>query len=123
MLRKSDFNLSGNELYCRRLKGNNNNMIRLTKDTSWSNWNFEEFSEVFRIGMRDGKECEMFTLLGRDLEYAYLWGNLFKNSDVEYVSYISSVINTNKKNKRIEILPLVYCKYDSKSGTFRYTYL
>lgn len=33
-LRKEDFNISANELYCRRLKGSNNNTIRLTKTTS-----------------------------------------------------------------------------------------
>lgn len=33
-LKKEDFNSSANELYCRRLKGSNNNTIRLSKNTS-----------------------------------------------------------------------------------------
>jgi len=33
-LKKEDFNASANELYCRRLKGSNNNTIRLTKTTA-----------------------------------------------------------------------------------------
>lgn len=33
ILRSDDFNSSVNELYCRRLKGSNNNTIRLTKST------------------------------------------------------------------------------------------
>lgn len=43
--------------------------------------------------------------------------------DTEYVSHIPSVIYTDRKNKSIEILPLVYSKYDSKAGAFKYTYL
>lgn len=33
MLKKEDYNDVANELYCRRLKGSNNNTIRLTKST------------------------------------------------------------------------------------------
>jgi len=33
-IKKEDFNASANELYCRRLKGSNNNTIRLTKATA-----------------------------------------------------------------------------------------
>lgn len=33
MLKKEDYNDIANELYCRRLKGSNNNTIRLTKST------------------------------------------------------------------------------------------
>lgn len=84
---------------------------------------FEEFTGVFRTGTCDGKVCEMFTLLGREVDYAYLWLNIFKSGDVEYVSHIPSAINIDKKKKRIEILPLVYCQYDSKSNTFYFKYL
>ncbi|AOY77154.1 hypothetical protein [Clostridium formicaceticum] len=84
---------------------------------------FEEFSGVFRTGMRDGKECEMFTLLGRNVDHAYLWVNIFKSGDIEYVSHIPSVINIDKRKKLIEILPLVYCGYDSEDNTFYFKYI
>ncbi len=84
---------------------------------------FEEFSGVFRTGVSNGKECEMFTLLSKDIDYAYLWVNIFKNGDVEYVTHIPSVINTDKKHKIIEILPLVFCDYNSKYNTFKFNYI
>lgn len=83
---------------------------------------FEEFSGVFRTSLRDGKEFESFTLLSRNVDFAYLWVHIFKNGDIEYVSYIPSVINTDKKKKCIEILPLVHCSYDSKNNTFCFKY-
>lgn len=83
---------------------------------------FNEFTGTYRTGTRDGKECEMFTLMARDAEYAYLWVNIFKNGNVEYVSHIPSVININKKSKQVEILPLVHCKYNKTTRTFEFTY-
>lgn len=83
----------------------------------------EEFSGVFRTGMRDGKECELFTLIGKNVDYAYLWVNIFKSGDIEYVSHIPSVINIDKIKKRIEILPLVYCDYKSENNTFHFKYI
>ena len=84
---------------------------------------FEEFSGVFRTSMRDGKECEIFSLLDRNVDHAYLWVNIFKSGDIEYVSHIPSVINTDKRKKRIEILPLVYCNYGSEENTFNFKYI
>lgn len=49
--------------------------------------------------MRAGNECEIFTLLDKNIEYAYLWVNIFINGDIEYVSHIPSVINADKKKK------------------------
>jgi len=65
LLRKDDFNSLVNELYCRRLKGSNNNTIRLTKNTSnlLKKYLKEQPNESDYIFMsRKGNQITKFTL-------------------------------------------------------------
>lgn len=84
---------------------------------------FEEFSGVFRTGFRNGKECEIFTLLDKKVDFSYLWVNIFKNGSIEYVSHIPSVMNVDRKSNRIEISLLVYCQFNNKNNHLKLSYL
>lgn len=70
---------------------------------------FEELECFFRTGRAQGQECEMFTIMPRDTEFAVLWLHLFKNGDVEAVSQIPSAVRTDHRNKTVYIDILVYC--------------
>lgn len=63
-LRKDDFN-NGNELYCRRLKGSNNNTIKLSKDTAYLLKKFlkdEPNDTEFIFITRKGNQINPYTL-------------------------------------------------------------
>lgn len=88
-----------------------------------SGHDFAEFTGTFRTGFREGKECEMFTLLLKDMDYACLWINIFKNGNIEYVSHIPSVVQINKRKKQVQILPLVYVEYDINKNSLVFKHI
>ena len=82
-------------------------------------WICDEFECFYRTAIKDGKECEMFTMIVNGTEYDILQLQLFKNGDIRYISRIPFYVDVIKREKRVEILPLVYCSVDEKSRNIK----
>lgn len=82
-------------------------------------WICDEFECFYRTAIKDGKECEMFTMIVNGTEYDILQLQLFKNGDIRYISRIPFYVDVIKREKRVEILPLVYCSVDEKSKNIK----
>lgn len=83
----------------------------------------DEFICVYSTKYRDMKECEEFVMMSNVTDHIFLQLNIFKNGNIKYQSFIPISIDVNKKMKRIEILPLVYCTYDKNKKNFKYRYI
>lgn len=75
---------------------------------------YMEFCCTYRTTFCNGKESEQFTIMSNEIDYVFMQLNIFKNGDMKYYSKIPVSLDINKKNKRINILPLVYCKMDNE---------
>lgn len=87
------------------------------------NPNGEELSEflcTYRTTLRDGKECELFTMMSNVVDYVFLQLYIFKNGDIRYTTNIPASIDILKRKKRIGILPLVYCNYNAQRNVMEY---
>jgi len=84
---------------------------------------YQEFFCTYRTTFKDAKECEQFSIVLDEVDYVLLQLQIFKNGDIKYFGKMPVNIDINKKKKRIEILPLAYCKvdYETREIYFKYT--
>lgn len=82
---------------------------------------YMEFSCTYRTTMKNGRECDQFTMMPEDDAYALLQIQIFKNGDINSFNVIPSEISVNKKEKRIDIRLLCYCEIVRETGNYLFT--
>ena len=78
---------------------------------------YMEFTCTYRTKYHDNKMCEQFTIMSNIADYVFFQIHIFKNGDIKQYSQMPVSVNINKRKKRIEILPLVYCKVNLENNT------
>ncbi|MFT9494384.1 MULTISPECIES: hypothetical protein [Bacillota] len=64
----------------------------------------EKFEGVFRTAIRDGKECEQFTLYPtKDSDYTIVQVRIYKNGDVLTYGFVPVNVVVFKRKKKIKI--------------------
>lgn len=62
---------------------------------------WEEYEAVYRTTMRDGRECEQFTILEKESDYAPVQIQIFKNDEVNVSAFEAAFVTIKRRPKRI----------------------
>lgn len=62
---------------------------------------WEEYEAVYRTTMREGRECEQFTILENDSDYAPVQIQIFKNDEVRVCAFEAAFVTIKRRPKRI----------------------
>jgi hypothetical protein len=62
---------------------------------------WEEYEAIYRTTMRDGRECEQFTVLETDSDYAPVQIQIFKNDEVNVCAFEAAFVTIKRRPKRI----------------------
>lgn len=76
---------------------------------------FGEFECFYRTTLKNGKQCEQFTMIVTDTEVDVLQLQVFKNGSISYFNKMPVFIEVKNKSKTIEIMPLVFRIVDKEN--------
>lgn len=75
---------------------------------------FGEFECFYRTTLKNGKQCEQFTMIVEDTDLVVLQLQVFKNGSISYFNEMPVFIAVKNKSKTIEIKPLVFSIVDKE---------